>query len=50
MAAYARLYGFRVYRHSELHGQEDNFTCIGGNHFMLNEEYEFLCELQEKEF
>lgn len=50
MAAYARIYGFQVVDGKHIEGREEEFTCLGGNYYLSNGEYEMLEEILEKEF
>ena len=50
MAAYARIYGFQVVDGKHIEGREEEFTCLGGNCYLSNGEYEMLEEILEKEF
>ena len=50
MAAYARIYGFQVVDGKHIEGREEKFTCLGGNCYLSNGEYEMLEEILEKEF
>ncbi|MBP3394021.1 MAG: hypothetical protein J6M38_05845 [Lentisphaeria bacterium] len=50
MAAYARIYGFQVVDGKHIEGREKEFTCLGGNCYLSNGEYEMLEEILEKEF
>ena len=45
MSAYARIYGFQIYAHTEIKGREEDFTWIGQNNYMLNADYELLEEI-----
>ena len=50
MDAYARIYGFQVVDGKHIKGREEKFTCLGGNCYLANGEYEMLEEILEKEF
>ena len=50
MAAYARIYGFQVVDGKHIEGREEEFTCLGGNCYLSNGEYEMLEEIIEQEF
>ena len=49
MAAYAKLYGFQIVTGKEIKGPEEGYTCLGGNCYLSNGEYEMLVEILEKE-
>lgn len=50
MVAYARIYGFQIDIGKEIRGQEERYTCFGGNCYLSNGGYEKLEEIIEKEF
>ena len=50
MDAYARIYGFQVVDSKHIKGLEEEFTCLCGNCYLSNGEYEMLEEILEKEF
>ena len=49
MAAYAKLYGFQIVVDRDIKGHEEDYTCLGGNCYLSNGEYEMLVEILEKE-
>ena len=50
MAAYAIVYGFRLYSKKNIRRHEEDYTWIGNNCYMTNGDYAMLEEILEKEF
>ena len=49
MAAYAKIYGFRLYGKKEIRGNEDDFIGLGNDCYISYGDYEMLVEIIEKE-
>ena len=49
MTVYAKLYGFQIVASNEIK-QEEDYTCLRGNCYLSNGEYEMREEILEKEF
>lgn len=49
MAAYARIYGFRLYGKREIRGNEDDFISLENGCYIASGDYEMLEEIIEKE-
>ena len=50
MAAYAKIYGFRLYGKREIRGNKDDFIRLGNDCYISYGDYEMLEEILEKEF
>ena len=50
MAAYAIVYGFRLYSKKNIRCHEEDYTWIGNDCYMTNGDYAMLEEILDKEF
>ena len=49
VADYARIYGFRTYTRKSIRNHEEDYTRIGRNCYMANDEFAMLEEILESE-
>ena len=49
MAAYARIYGIRIYSYNQIRGNTENYIRLSADCYILEADYDYLEELLDKE-
>ena len=49
MAAYARIYGIRIYSYNQIRGNAENYIRLSADCYILEADYDYLEELLGKE-
>ena len=49
MAAYARIYGIRIYSYNQIRRNTENYIRLSADCYILEADYDYLEELLDKE-